>query len=247
MRDNEIQLLLSVWKNAGGKRERKRCGCKCCKSRKCCSQCCRSYRGIYEKSGSHLVCCSSEGRWNAQIQHQGKKYYLGSYQTREEAALEYDRAALKFHGENAVCNFNGTSKSQPQGAESQPPPPAASSVDVANILMSLRAIDTSSLPRPELRHYNTRVAQPVYPERAVYNPPPHKRLKKAELPTPNRVPVTLAVPRVVLDPQEWKEGVSANREGVSHEPKLLSPASLPSPLYSSLCLFPVRTRHRPYS
>ena len=171
MRDNEIQLLLSVWKNAGGKRERKRCGCKCCKSRKCCSQCCRSYRGIYEKSGSHLVCCSSEGRWNAQIQHQGKKYYLGSYQTREEAALEYDRAALKFHGENAVCNFNGTSKSQPQGTESQPPPPAASSVDVANILMSLRAIDTSSLPRPELRHYNTRRAARVSRARCVQPSP----------------------------------------------------------------------------
>lgn len=114
-------------------------------------------------------------------------------------------------------------------------------MDVANILMSLRAIDTSSLARPELRHYNTRVTQPVYPERAVYNPPPHKRLK-AELLTPNRVPVTLAVPRVVLDPQKWKEGVSMKREGVSHEPKLLSPASLPSPLYSSLCLFPVRVR-----
>ena len=31
---------------------------------------------------------------------------MGSFDTKEEAALEYDRAALKYHGEHAVFNFN---------------------------------------------------------------------------------------------------------------------------------------------
>ena len=34
---------------------------------------------------------------------------MGSFDTKEEAALEYDRAALKYHGEHAVVNFNTTS------------------------------------------------------------------------------------------------------------------------------------------
>lgn len=34
---------------------------------------------------------------------------MGSFDTKEEAALEYDRAALKYHGEHAVVNFNTVS------------------------------------------------------------------------------------------------------------------------------------------
>ncbi|KAK8830605.1 hypothetical protein WA577_004335, partial [Blastocystis sp. JDR] len=125
------------------KPQQKRCSCKCrCRNRKCCGQCSKRYRGIYEKSG----------RWNAQIQHQGKKYYLGSYSTREEAAKQYDLAALRFHGDNAVVNFNSTE--EPKEPKEEPPdedPSGEDAKDTTNavsILMSLRDINTSTPPHP---------------------------------------------------------------------------------------------------
>jgi len=44
--------------------------------------------------------------WVAQIQSHGKKIYLGSYATAEEAARVYDRKAIELHGEFAVLNFH---------------------------------------------------------------------------------------------------------------------------------------------
>lgn len=127
-----------------GKPQRKRCSCKCrCRSKKCCGQCCKRYRGIYEKSGSCCFGPLQKGRWNAQIQHQGKKYYLGSYSTREEAAKEYDRAALRFHGDNAVVNFN----SMVDRADDSPIEDIKDTTNAVNMLMSLRDIKTSK-PSP---------------------------------------------------------------------------------------------------
>lgn len=135
------------------KPQQKRCSCKCrCRNRKCCGQCSKRYRGIYEKSGSCFSCPSRKGRWNAQIQHQGKKYYLGSYSTREEAAKQYDLAALRFHGDNAVVNFNSTE--EPKEPKEEPPeedPSEEDAKDTTNavsILMSLRDINTSTPPHP---------------------------------------------------------------------------------------------------
>jgi hypothetical protein len=53
-------------------------------------------RGTYIKS---------KGKWRALICVEGRSRYLGTFDTREKAALAYDAAARRFHGEFAVLNF----------------------------------------------------------------------------------------------------------------------------------------------
>lgn len=43
-------------------------------------------------------------KWRAEICHGGKRLYLGRYNTAEEAAIAYNAAALKYHGEFAYQN-----------------------------------------------------------------------------------------------------------------------------------------------
>ena len=38
------------------------------------------------------------------IQAEGKERYIGSYKTEREAALAYNKAAVKYHGEYAKLN-----------------------------------------------------------------------------------------------------------------------------------------------
>lgn len=47
-------------------------------------------------------------RWSAKIGVNGEHIFLGTHATKEEAALAYDAAALKFYGEFARTNFATT-------------------------------------------------------------------------------------------------------------------------------------------
>lgn len=47
----------------------------------------------------------SRGKWRARICKNGKKKYIGIFDSEKEAALAYDREAIKLHGEFARLNF----------------------------------------------------------------------------------------------------------------------------------------------
>ncbi|EIU7141728.1 HNH endonuclease [Pseudomonas aeruginosa] len=55
-------------------------------------------------SGFKGVSKTAEGRWRARITVGRKEIRLGNFDTREEAAAAYDRAALQLHGEFASPN-----------------------------------------------------------------------------------------------------------------------------------------------
>ncbi|MBZ9922276.1 HNH endonuclease [Mesorhizobium sp. BR1-1-7] len=52
---------------------------------------------------------SSRNKWSAHIRHAGKTLHLGNFNCITAAALAYDAAARKFHGEFASLNFKETS------------------------------------------------------------------------------------------------------------------------------------------
>lgn len=55
---------------------------------------------------------NSTGKWEAQIRHEGKNVFLGTYWLPEEAAKAYDDAALRLRGEFAQLNFRGSRPGQ---------------------------------------------------------------------------------------------------------------------------------------
>lgn len=54
------------------------------------------YKGVYWHKG--------DSAWMARIQAKGNYFYLGNFQTEREAALAYNNAAAKYHGEYAYFN-----------------------------------------------------------------------------------------------------------------------------------------------
>jgi hypothetical protein len=63
------------------------------------------------KSGFYGVSVNGK-RWKARLRYGGKEHNLGTYNTKDEAALAYDRAARQHKGTKAVCNFE-----PPEGSE----------------------------------------------------------------------------------------------------------------------------------
>ena len=62
---------------------------------------CTGLKGVYPRSSRIL----HEQHWGSRITAEGKRVFLGYFQTPEEAAQAYDLAALRLHGEFACTNF----------------------------------------------------------------------------------------------------------------------------------------------
>jgi len=56
-------------------------------------------------SGFTGVVMINPNKWIASISHYGKRYHLGTFVTKEEAAHAYDKKAKELHGEFASLNF----------------------------------------------------------------------------------------------------------------------------------------------
>lgn len=74
------------------------------------SQNCANKAGFYKpnKFGFRGVKKQTSGKFQAVICVKQKEYYLGQYDTVEKAAMAYDQAAKKHHGEFARFNFPET-------------------------------------------------------------------------------------------------------------------------------------------
>jgi len=54
----------------------------------------------------------NQNKWKVRVQHNGRKFYLGSFNSERAAARAYDAAAKKYHKEFANCNFSRSNHSE---------------------------------------------------------------------------------------------------------------------------------------
>lgn len=89
------------------------------------------------KSGFYGVCANGK-KWTARLRYDGKNHHLGSFNTKQEAAVAHDKAARHHKGSDAVCNFVSAEegaaaaslasseweRENPAAAPTSPPPPS---------------------------------------------------------------------------------------------------------------------------
>ena len=57
------------------------------------------------QSGTKGVMPTKQGTWTAQIRHERRKHYLGTFKTQEEAKRAYEEAAASLHGDYACTGL----------------------------------------------------------------------------------------------------------------------------------------------
>ena len=55
---------------------------------------------------------ANRNKWQARLHHDGKKHNIGSFNTKVEAALAYDKATREHKGSAAVCNWDSPEEGQ---------------------------------------------------------------------------------------------------------------------------------------
>jgi hypothetical protein len=71
------------------------------------------------KSGFYGVRADGK-RWQARLRFGGKQHRLGTFDTKQEAALAYDWAARKHKGDKAQCNYDTIEAAEAAAAQATP-------------------------------------------------------------------------------------------------------------------------------